>query len=182
MTFLRACTASYIQRLEAWCALLVGMALCVNVAAAQAAPKDLEALLAAYQTMPGLEAEYVEQKHMSLLAQPLESHGHIYFARPGYLLRKVDTPFPSSVVITDKEVRISDDQGQKSIDLQARADVRPFVESLVWLLSGNAAALKKAYAAHFVAKSNEPGWQLTLTPKGPPLSRITPSRCTTTTI
>lgn len=172
MTFLRAWIASHAPRVAIWMVTLACLTAHSRRVEAQATPASLEALLAAYKNMAGLEAEYVEHKYMSLLAQPLESHGHIYFARPAYLLRKVDKPFASSVVITDKEVRISDDQGQKTIDLQSRADVRPFVESLVWLLSGNAAALQKAYSAQFVADQNQQGWQLSLTPKGPPLSRI----------
>lgn len=165
---------SMVSMYRTWGAFALGavLAFIATTAQAQDAPRTLKALLKAYQTMPGLEAEYVEHKHMALLAQPLESHGHIYFARPGYLLRKIDRPFPSTVVITDKELRMSDASGQKSIDLAARADVRPFVESLVWLLAGNAAALETAYKTEFESNSNNADWLLVLTPKGPPLSRI----------
>lgn len=137
-------------------------------------PLDLDGLLGAFARMPGLEARFVEEKHIGLLAQPLESRGRLYFTHPGLLLRRVESPRVSEVVITTTTLRIKDDNGEQNIDLRARPDIKPFVESLTWLLAGNRKALAEVYALEF--KPSGPGlaanWQLTLTPKREPLTHL----------
>lgn len=133
---------------------------------------DLQGLLGAFARMPGLEAGFVEEKHIGLLAQPLTSRGHLYFARPGLLLRRVESPQRSEVVITPKELRMRDDNGEQTIDLRSRPDVRPFIESLTWLLSGDQKALANVYGLDFKPAAGAEPWQLTLTPKVAPLDKL----------
>jgi hypothetical protein len=135
-------------------------------------PVDLDRLLGAFAKMPGLEARFVEEKRIALLAQPLESKGRLYFTKPGHLVRKVESPLASEVVITPEELRVKDQGGEQAIDLRARSDLRPFVESLVWILAGNRQALAQVYELSFEPAQGEKPWQLTLTPKGEPLSRL----------
>lgn len=139
------------------------------------APKpvvDAAALLGAFAKMPGLEARFREEKHLALLAKPLESRGRLYFTHPGLLLRRVEAPQPSEVIITGDSVRIRDASGEQALDLRARKDLRPFVESLTWILAGNRKALEGAYAVSFQAESASAPWQLSLKPKVAPLSRL----------
>jgi outer membrane lipoprotein-sorting protein len=131
---------------------------------------DLQTLLAAFAAMPGLEATFVEEKHLGMLARPLTSTGTLYFTQPGLLHRRIDTPRPSTVVITPDTLRFSDESGTEEIDLRARADVRLFVESLVWILAGDQAALDATYSAEFTTEGS--GWTLTLTPRRAPLSDV----------
>src|SRR6185312_8153260 len=60
----------------------------------------LSQLMAAFSRMPGLEARFVEEKRIGMLARPLTSSGRLYFARPGLLLRRVEQPQQSEVIIT----------------------------------------------------------------------------------
>ena len=140
---------------------------------AQQAP-DLSQLLQAFSRMPGLEARFVEKKRIGILAQPLESRGRLYFTRPGLLLRRVESPRRSEVVITPRELKLRDADGEQSIDLRARPDVRPFVESLTWLLAGDQKALASVYVLAFERGQGaaQGSWQLTLTPRAEPLSHL----------
>jgi len=154
------------------CAILTLMA--AALASAQPAPvtpASFDALLAAFARMPGLEARFVEEKRLGLLAKPLESRGRLFFAKPSYLLRKVEAPTPSEVRITADSLRVKNADGEQTLDLRSRPDLRPFVESLTWLLSGNRKALANVYGIAF-----EPGavgaWRVTLTPKGEPISKL----------
>jgi outer membrane lipoprotein-sorting protein len=140
--------------------------------AAPAQPASFEVLLDAFSRMPGLEAGFVEEKHLALLAEPLESRGRLFFARPGLLVRRVEAPRRSEVVITQTELRMSDADGEQSIDLRSRPDVRPFVESLTWLLAGNRKALAEVYAAAFEPAREAKPWRITLTPKAGPIARL----------
>lgn len=133
---------------------------------------DLHGLLSAFARMPGLEAGFVEEKHIGLLAQPLTSRGRLFFARPGLLLRRVESPQRSEVVITPKELRMRDANGEQTIDLRSRPDIRPFIESLTWLLSGDEKALANVYGLEFKPAAGSEPWQLTLTPKVAPLDQL----------
>lgn len=144
----------------------------VSAPAAEPAPSSLKLLLAAYAKMPGLEAAFTEEKHLALLAKPLRNRGRLFFARPGYLLRRVEAPLPASVVVTPTEVRLSDSEGSKTIDLRARKDVRPFVQSLLWLLAGDYESIVEAYDARYERSADAGTWRLVLKPKGEPLSRL----------
>ncbi|MEY4580625.1 MAG: hypothetical protein RL701_5328 [Pseudomonadota bacterium] len=129
-------------------------------------------LMAAFEHMPGLEASFVEHKQLGLLAQPLENRGRLYFTRPGLFLRRVESPRRSDVIITPKEVKLRDADGEQRIDLASRAEVRPFVQSLTWLLAGDHAALRSVYTIEFVPGHDQTPWQLTLTPKSDPIARL----------
>lgn len=153
------------------------------------APASLEALLAGFRTMPGFEARFEEEKTLALLAAPLTSRGRLYFAPPATLLRRVETPNPHDILIREHIVRISTPRdgasgtpgaaapGSRSvetIDLAHRDDVRPLVESMLWIFSGDLAQLESVYAVDYqiLAPAASGRWKLHLVPRAAPLSRL----------
>jgi hypothetical protein len=78
--------------------------------------------------------------------------------------------------VVGNRVRISDDSGERTIDLGARSEVRPLIESMLWIFTGNLAALERNYAIDYqvVESGQEKGrrWQVHLVPKHEPLSNI----------
>jgi outer membrane lipoprotein-sorting protein len=168
-------------RLVGCCALVLGSGV-FSRALSQPLPtpelRDFGQLMAAFERMPGLEARFVEEKHIGLLARPLESRGQLFFTRPGLFLRRVERPSPSEVVINDKELILRDGAGEQRIDLGARAEIRPFVESMTWLLAGNQQALRSVYQIEFVPAvqgDSAATWSLVLTPKQDPIARLVAS-------
>jgi outer membrane lipoprotein-sorting protein len=134
----------------------------------------LDELLTAFASMEGLEAEFVEEKHISMLAAPMESRGTLYFSPPGYLLRRIDEPRNVDVLVTPTELRVSEEgETVESFDLRSREDVAHFVESFVWILAGNRDALSEAYELRFEHSKNEgEGWTLRLIPNNERLGQI----------
>lgn len=159
-------------------------------AADASAPPTLAALLDAFRTMPGFEARFEEEKTLALLAVPLKSRGRIYFSPPSTLLRRVESPDPHDILIREQVVRIARRSAKattgaseplaapardvETIDLAQRADVRPLVESMVWLFAGDLARLESVYRIdyHPVAPPASGRWQLELVPRAEPLSRL----------
>jgi outer membrane lipoprotein-sorting protein len=141
-------------------------------ATAAASAVDAASLLHAFSGMPGLEARFREEKHIALLAKPLISEGRLFFTHPGLLLRRVETPRASEVIISGDRVLLRDASGEQALDLRARKDLRPFVESLTWILAGNRKALEGVYAVSFQPERGSEPWQLTLKPKIEPLSHL----------
>lgn len=145
----------------------------VAVSSAQSSrePVELDTLLSAFAKMEGLEAKFVEEKRMQLLKAPLRSEGRLYFAPPGYLLRQIDSPQQSRVLITPTTLTVDDGSTREVIDLRARSDVRSFVGSFVSLLAGDKEALTAAYEIRLV-DAKDGTWRLDLAPKAAPLSEI----------
>jgi outer membrane lipoprotein-sorting protein len=145
------------------------------------APADAAALLAGFGRTTGLEARFEEEKHLALLAAPLRSRGRLYFAPPATLLRRVETPHPQEVLVRGDRVRIVDDHGEQSFDLATRPGVRPLVQSMLWIFTGDRDALERTYRVDYevLEASAEGGgrWQLELVPRGEPLSQIVESLC-----
>jgi outer membrane lipoprotein-sorting protein len=147
-------------------------------------PRTADELFEKLATLTGLEATFVETKKMALLKVPLRSEGTLYYMRPGYLLRQVTTPKPSSVLITPERLQMTDAQGSRTMDLRSRPDVKLFVESFIKVLAGDRAALATAFDISFTRNNSQPGeatadtntppldWTLTLTPKSSPLNHI----------
>lgn len=141
-----------------------------------AAPQSFEELLTGFASMAGFEARFVEEKTLSLLAVPLRSEGRIYFAQPSFLLREVTSPMPQKVLISSSQVRLSSGGREEVIDLASRAEVRPLVESLLWLFRGDRTALEGAFQVEFeggrIDSGESAGWTLRLSPREAPLSHL----------
>lgn len=144
----------------------------------RARPVDAAALFRMFAATTGLEARFEEDKHLALLALPLQSKGKLYFWRPdrtqpGYLARIVESPEPSTVLITPTELRLQNRDGTEVIDLKRSDKVRNFISSLVRVFAGDEAALAKSYTIHFAhAEKDAAGWTLTLVPRDKPLNQM----------
>ncbi len=130
----------------------------------------LERLLDGFAAMPGLSASFREEKHMSLLAEPLVNEGTLHYSA-GKLARHVTSPMRSSVLISTSTLEFGDSEGRETIDLDSNPVVRLFVDSFVHIFAGDRAALERIYAMNFSA--HEGGrWTLVLRPKVEPMNRV----------
>lgn len=136
----------------------------------QAKPWTIETLLAGFAAMPGLQAEFREEKHMALLAEPLINEGSLHFSA-GKLARHVTAPVASSVLIADGLLEFGDGSGKETIDLDANPVVRLFVDSFVHIFAGDRAALEQLYAIQF-SPIEGGGWTLVLRPRMSPIDKV----------
>ncbi|MFT7465609.1 MAG: hypothetical protein ACI9EF_003978 [Pseudohongiellaceae bacterium] len=135
-------------------------------------PANAHELLAAFAKLDGLEASFVETKHLALLAVPLKSEGQFYFCAPGYLLRTISSPEPSTLLIEPGQLRMTNRDGSETIDLRQSDALRLFVTSLVRVFSGDELALSEHYTMAFDKTAESATWTLTLIPKGKPLTHM----------
>lgn len=173
---LRLPERSFAWRFSFVIALLVSGASVVS--RAESSPENFDALLGGFARMPGFEARFEEEKHLALLAVPLRSEGRLYFSPPQLLLRRVETPRPQDILVSRNAIRIREAGREEVIDLAARSEVRPLVESLIWIFSGDQKALEEAYSIEFEpttekGESTKPSlWRLRLRPRNEPLSLL----------
>ncbi len=136
-------------------------------------PESAKALFERFAKMEGLEVSFSEKKHIALLALPLESQGKIYFMRPGYLTRVIEAPSQSKLTITPIELRMTNADGEKVIDLRQNAELCTFVTSLLRVFSGEREKLELSYKVLYeLDPKDELGWSLTLEPRAKPLNEM----------
>lgn len=144
--------------------------------ASESAPASFEDLLASMGSGHGFEAHFEEEKHLALLVAPLRSRGTLLFDPPSTLLRRVEAPQSQDILVTKTHVRISDASGERILDLSGLEAVRPLIESLIWIFTGDHASLEAAYETDFRlldrGGSDPARWQVRLSPRKPPLSDL----------
>jgi outer membrane lipoprotein-sorting protein len=104
--------------------------------------KDLMALFAGSK---GVRAEFSESRYLSILTEPIETGGILYFSPPDYLARYTSQPDASSIVTDGKQVTLRDRTGTKTIDLGSSELARELVSSFAVLLRGDLTALNAGY-------------------------------------
>lgn len=130
----------------------------------------LRDLMAGMQRSHGVVAEFVEEKHISMLTEPLRSHGTLYFAPPGDLLRVTDVPSATRMLLTGDEVRYRDEAGHDDFDLSTNPMARQFVENFLALFAGDLRQLRERYEV--AAKIEGDEWKLDLRPRSAPFNRL----------
>jgi hypothetical protein len=153
----------------AFAALAVGL---VAPPAASGAATRLEALLADFAAIPGLAARFREERHLALLHEPLVSSGALYLAPPDGMLRRVDDPVASAVLVEGNRLVFSGSGNRRTLDLDRNPAVRVYIDTFRLLLAGNIDALREIYRIEFEAAegSSEWDWLLRLRPLHSPLA------------
>lgn len=139
--------------------------------ASRAGPTPLGELLARFKAMPGLEAQFREEKRFAMLDAPLVSDGTLHFQPPGRLARHTTAPVRSTVLIDGDRLAFGDARGQSEIDLAQKPVVRLFVDAFVKLLAGDQAALERLFTMEHTALPDD-AWTLVLLPKVAPMKGI----------
>lgn len=148
--------------------LSVGLAVSTPAVAAQAVTVD--ELLAGFAKMPGLFAEFRQESHFGLLAEPLIDTGTIHYA-DGKLARRTVSPTPSVVVMDDQGIEYGDGQTVERIDLAGKPAIKQFVDAFTKIFAGDRKGLEALYRVELVAGEGR-SWTLTLVPKVAPMKDI----------
>jgi hypothetical protein len=131
----------------------------------------IDALMARLGAMPGVYARFTEEKTIGLLAKPLVNHGTLHYMPPGRLLRTIDEPFRSQVLLLEDAIWLHEGGASERIDLGAHPAARSFVGSFRSLLAGD----REALAQHFelsLQTGDGDAWTLELRPRTKDMARI----------
>lgn len=131
----------------------------------------IDGLMAKLAAMPGLYARFKETKTIGLLAAPIINTGTLRYHPPGHLLRAVEAPYPSSVLLTGTDVWMQDGGGHERVDLSAHPTVRSFVGSFRQLLAGDRKALADSFRLSLTTAEGG-RWTLELQPRTEAMARI----------
>ena len=118
----------------------------------------------------GVRARFRELRHLSILTDPIETTGMLYFAPPDRLARHATWPGRSSVVVEAGRVSLGDETGQRVFDLDTSEVARALVDNLMVVFRGDLESLKAQYSISF--DSDGENWTLDLEPRSRALRGI----------
>lgn len=84
-----------------------------------------------------LKTDFVQQKHMSFLSQPIETSGEMFFQTPDKLLWKYTKPYVYSIIFSDNKVHINNDGAKSTIDVGNNKTFEKINQLIVGSVSGN---------------------------------------------
>ncbi len=145
--------------------------LCLVPSPALAAELDVAELMARLAAVPERRATFHETRRFSALDRPLESTGRLLYRRPGHVEKLTTWPEPESLVIDgDRLVLTSGNEPPRVVDLSGQPELRTLVEAIRGPLSGDLAALQRAFTVR--AEGTPGAWRLDLSPLDPRAARF----------
>jgi hypothetical protein len=146
-------------------AVLATLALGALAPAVQASdgPPELDSLMALLAQRRHGEADYREQKYLSMLTQPLESTGVLIYDAPDHLEQRTVLPNPQSVVLEHGIVTMQIGKRRRVLRLADYPQLAPLIDSIRATLAGDRAALENSFTLSFSGTLEH--WQLRLTPR-----------------
>jgi len=131
-------------------------------------PPELDSLMALLGQRRHGEADYREQKYLSMLTQPLESTGVLIYDAPDHLEQRILLPNPQSVVLEHGIVTMQIGKRRRVLRLADYPQLAPLIDSIRATLAGDRAALENSFTLSFSGTLDH--WQLRLTPRDPRLA------------
>lgn len=128
----------------------------------------VQALLEHSKKTNTLSSDFVQEKHLKMLATPLVSKGIIRFQKPGQLRWEVESPEPSVAVVDGKTVLISKAGKEETVtpaDRQAFSAITNLIEGIV---SGDLLSGESMVPAFFRSKE---GLLVELSPTDPRMTK-----------
>ena len=131
---------------------------------------QLDALLARMADTRGVSAEFLERREVTLLVDPLESRGFLYFVPPDRMARFTTAPVFSALVADGGTLMFRDAPEAPEMDLSSSPMAGAFVENFMAVFSGDRHRLERLYEATLDTADGD--WELVLVPRGMPLARF----------
>ena len=130
----------------------------------QAADFSLPVLMQSLAQVQRIEADFEEQKTLSILDTPLVFSGTLSYRAPDYI--KKQTAEQELFILDGEWLTLeTPQQGRQQFDLAGYRDLQPLTAALRGLLSGDLALLQRFYT--LTLSGSMDAWQLQLVPRDP---------------
>jgi hypothetical protein len=121
--------------------------------------------------IPARQANFLEEKRIAALRQPLISRGRLIYIRPAYLEKITTEPRPEALIVDGDRLSISTGgEAPRVVSLQSRPAIAGLVDGVRAAMAGDLPGLQRFYRVE--AQGGLAGWRLILTPVFPPLARV----------
>ena len=158
--------------LLARCANTLGVAVLIATPApiCLATDAELDQLMALLAQRRHGEADFREEKFVSLLKQPLISTGTLLYDAPGHLEQRTISPRPQSLVLDHGMLSMRIGTRVRSLPLADNPQLLPLIDGLRATLAGDRGALERVFEVGFSGSLDH--WKLHLTPRDPTVGAL----------
>jgi len=118
-----------------------------------------------------LRCAFHEQKHIALLARPVQSSGAIYFDRDRGIVRETRAPRAEKAVLTRTALRIQRGDHVEDIPLDKSKDLQAFALIFPTLLRGERADIERSFDVALYGRADG-WWALAFTPRADSLRAL----------
>lgn len=150
------------KRRCAMAAMMASIVLVLAATGAGAADFDVAALFDRLAKERPAHAEFRERKHLSLLAEPLDSSGDLTFTPPDRLEKRTKSPKPETVIIDGAQITLERGGRKQTLELKDHPGIAVLVESIRGTLAGDLASLSRTYSIKLDGDASR--WRLVLRP------------------
>ncbi len=138
-------------------------------AAEPVGPVWLDVLMQRMAAIPARQADFVEQKRIAALNQPLTSRGRLIYRRPSYIAKVTTGPEPETLIADGDRVAVTmGNDASRVLPLAGEPAVAGLVDGIRLALAGDLPALARMYRV--TSEGDLTGWRLILTPLAPPVA------------
>jgi outer membrane lipoprotein-sorting protein len=131
----------------------------------------LDALMQRMAAIPARQAEFVEEKRLVALNQPLISRGQLIYRRPSYIEKVTTSPQPETLIVNGDQLTIgSGNDGSRVMSLASQPAIAGLVDGIRAALAGDLSGLRRLY--RITSDGGPAAWRLILTPDAPPLAHF----------
>jgi len=135
------------------------------------APAWLEVLMQRMAAMPGRQVDFVEQKRLAVLNQPLISRGRLVYQRPSYIAKITTGAEPETLIADGDRVSVTIGGGAaRVLPLASVPAVAGLVDGIRSALAGDLPALQRAYRV--TSQGDLRDWRLILAPLAQPVATV----------
>ena len=142
--------------------LLVALALIPIPVISHAAEWDIDQLMRGLAQIRSDHASFVEKKFISMLDQPVESSGELFYTAPGRLEKRTLKPKPESMILDQGTLVIERGRQVHRLQSQDYPELAAFIDSIRGTLAGERKALERNYRLSLDGTAEH--WTLQLLP------------------
>jgi outer membrane lipoprotein-sorting protein len=115
--------------------------------------------------------DFVQERHLSAMTQPLVSGGDFWFKKPASVRWEYTEPFQYLIILTKKKVFVKEDNSQQEYDMQSGSVFQNLGEIMFSFILGDLDAAEKDYSIEFF--ENKELFFVNLIPKNPQVAAMT---------
>lgn len=148
---------------------LFSLALCCASPQLLAAEWGMPQLMSGFAAVEESRASFREEKHLSMLSEPLKLSGTLHYVRPDQIEKRITQPYPESFRINRDRLDWENQGRTRTLSLRSQPQIWALAESLRATLAGDLPALRKHYKVKLQGTPMQ--WNITLEPRYDSLSQ-----------
>mgnify|MGYP001828886259 FL=1 len=118
---------------------------------------------------PPARVLFREERHNSMLQEPLVLNGYLEYLAPGLMKKVIETPFREVITVSEKAVEIERDGQTQKLSLRGSRSLQAMLSGVEAVIAGDESQLLDAFELEL--QESPDGWSIRLTPKSRRVAR-----------